>query len=115
MIESERIIIWDEPEYTASYHTTDLGDGQIMTFFHLDVYYMDHKILRQMERQWEIFRQQVPCVLFAMNDDETPAWIRLCARFGFQVLRTDVPCTDGKSRTLLVNYGPTLSGAQKQE
>jgi hypothetical protein len=111
--ESPRTVLWDEPEYTASYHTVDLGEGRVMTFFHLDVYFLNHKILQQMQEQWRLFRETVPCVLFTLPDDGSPAWERLVEMFGFQYLR-DVGCTDGNTRKLYVNYGPTQEAPQEQ-
>lgn len=110
---SPRVVVLDEPEYTASYHVTDLGDNRLMTFVHLDVYYMDKEVLRRLDAQWKVWREHVPIVLYAMSDDDTSVWSKFIARFGFEFLK-DIPCTDGKTRRLFVNYGP-IKEAQEQE
>ncbi len=105
MTETPREVVLDEPEYTASYHTVDLGEGRVMTFVHLDVFYMSHSILRQLKSQWKLWRQACPIILYAMADEDTVTWSKFISHFGFQYLR-DVPCTDGKTRRLFVNFGP---------
>jgi len=110
--ESERTILWDQPEYTASIHEAKLSEEVTMTFFHLDVFYLDHKILKEMRQRWKEFREVFPVVLFTMGDNDTKALNRLREMFGFQYLK-DIPCSDGKSRRLYVHYGPTQE-AQKE-
>lgn len=110
---SPRVMVLDEPEYTASYHVTDLGDGRIMTFVHLDVFFWHPQVLRDLERKWALFREHVPITLYAMADDERPVWPKFIKRFGFEFLH-DVVCTDGKTRRLFVNYGPTKEAQQEQ-
>lgn len=105
MIQHPRVVVLDEPEYTASYHVTDLDCGRSMTFVHLDVYYMSHSILKQLKAQWVLWRQSCPVVLYAMADEDTETWVKFVSKFGFQYL-ADIPCTDGKTRRLFVNFGP---------
>jgi hypothetical protein len=102
---SPRVVVLDEPEYTASYHITDLGEGRLMTFVHLDVYYMSKEILKRLDKQWRLWRQCVPVVLYAISDDDEDVWAKFVKRFGFQYL-SDIGCTDGKTRRLFVNFGP---------
>jgi hypothetical protein len=112
-IESERVIVLDEPEYTASYHTADLGDGRVMTFAHLEVFYYSPSILKKLKREWDLFRKYEPCVMFALSDTDDEKWVRFISMFGFQYLR-DVGCTDGRTRRLFVNFGPTHREAQEK-
>jgi hypothetical protein len=109
----DRVIVVDEPEYIASYHIEDLGEGRKMTFVHLDVFYWGHSIYRDLLRKWEVWRQVVPCVLYTMATEESRAWEKFVQRLGFQYL-TDVGCTDGKTRKMYVNLGPKKE-AQEQE
>lgn len=110
---SPRVTVLDEPEYTASYHVTDLGDGRQMTFVHLDVYHMDKEILRRLDAQWQVFREHVPVVLYCMSDDDSEVWAKFIQRFGFEFLH-DVVCSDGNSRRIFVNYGPIKEAQQEQ-
>lgn len=103
MQESDRVIVWDEPEYIASYHTADLGEGRVMTLFHLDVFYFSASILRQMLTQWQVFREHVNCVLYCMGNEDDDRFRRFVSYFGFTPLST-IPCTDGKTRTLFVHH-----------
>lgn len=102
---SERITVLDEPEYTASYHMVDLGEDRVMTFVHLDVYYLSKTILKRLDREWALFRQYVPVVLYCMSEVDDEKWARFISRFGFSYL-CDVGCSDGRTRRLFVNYGP---------
>jgi hypothetical protein len=111
MIPGQRFVVWDEPEYTAEMHIEDL-DGELMHFFHLDVFYFSPRILRQMVKQWIVFREHVPVVLFCMGDEDDDKWKRFISHFGFQYLR-DVPCTDGKTRRIFINLGPTKEALQQ--
>lgn len=110
--ESERQIVWDVPEWTASVHTARLEGGIDMTFFHLDVYYLSHSILKDMLAAWKQYRATLPERLFTMADADTPALDRLRERFGFRYL-TNIPCSDGNTRRLYVHFGPTQE-AQEQ-
>jgi hypothetical protein len=76
-----------------------------MTFVHLDVYYMSKEILKRLDKQWRLWRQCVPVVLYAISDDDEDVWAKFVKRFGFQYL-SDIGCTDGKTRRLFVNFGP---------
>jgi predicted solute-binding protein len=109
----ERVVVIDEPEYIASYHEEDLGEGRIMTFVHLDVYYMSASILRQLKKQWDLWRHYVSTVLFCMGEEDDEKFERFVSKFGFKYLR-DVPCTDNKTRRLYVNFGPAPKEAQEQ-
>jgi hypothetical protein len=111
-IESARTIVLDPPEYTASYHTVDLGEGCVMTFAHLDVYYFSPAVLRDLREKWRIFRENVDCALFRMGDNDDAKFERFIRMFGFQYV-SEVECTDGKTRRLFVNFGPA-KGGQKQ-
>lgn len=104
---SNRIIVWDEPEYIASMHEEDLGEGRKMTLFHLDVFYFSAEILRLMLNQWAVFRRSVPIVLFAHGEVDDDKFARFISYFGFEYLR-DIPCSDGKTRRLFVNYAPSV-------
>jgi hypothetical protein len=108
---SPRIVVIDEPEYTASYHVTDLGENRLMTFVHLDVYFLNPEILRRLDSQWALFRRCVPITLYSMADEDTPVWSKFISRFGFEFLH-DIECTDGKTRRLFVNYGPNQEAQQ---
>jgi hypothetical protein len=108
-IESERTIVLDPPEYTASYHTVDLGESRVMTFAHLDVYYFSPAILRDLREKWRIFRENVDCVLFCMGDTDDAKFEKFVRMFGFQYLR-DAQCSDGKTRRIFVNFGPAIGG-----
>lgn len=100
---SERTILIDEPEYIASYHTTDLGDGKVMTFFHLDIFYFSAQVLKKMQKHWKLIRKAFPCVFYTMADDESEAWRKLVRKFGFRFLST-TPCSDGKERSIFVHF-----------
>lgn len=52
--------------------------------------------------------------LFTMVTDEKPANKRLVEMVGFRYFK-DMPCTDGKTRNLYVNFAPTPDGGQEQE
>lgn len=101
----DRVQIWSEPEYDADMHVEDLGEGRLMHFLHLDVYYFSSSILRQMLKQWRMFRSNVTGPLFCMGDVDDDKFARFIAHFSFQYLR-EIPCTDGQMRRLFVNYGP---------
>jgi hypothetical protein len=108
--ETDRIIVYDGTEYIASCHAVYLPTGEEMTFFHLDVYYMNPEVLRDMVKMWKKFRAECPVRLFCMLDDENKASRRLIEKyFGFEPLRV-IPCTDGKERTIFVNHGPATDG-----
>jgi len=102
---SDRKIIWDQPEYTASTHVADLGEGQLMTFFHVDVYFLSKEILQDMLQRWQVFRKTVPIVLFAMGEVDDEKFHRFVSLVGFQKLK-EIPCTDGKTRRLYVSWPP---------
>lgn len=109
---SPRVTVIDEPEYEASYHVTELPDGKVMTFVHLDVYAMNREILRRLDAQWALFREHVPVVLYAIADEDSQVWSKFISRFGFEY-HNDIVCTDGNTRRLFINYGP-IKEAQKQ-
>ena len=104
--ESARSLVWDGTDYIATTHTAYLGDGADMVFFHLDVFYMSHNVLKDMKAQWKIFRESFIGPLFCMFTEERDAHRRLAAHIGFKPLSL-VQCTDGKTRTIYVSLGPT--------
>jgi len=106
-----RFVVWDGTEYIAEMHYEDLGEGRLMPFFHLDVFYFSPEILKRMLKEWEEHRHTVPTPLFCMGEEDDEKFSRFISKFGFQYL-TDCPCTDGKTRRLFVNFGP--QEAQKQ-
>lgn len=111
---SERLTVYDGTEYIASCHTERLPEGQEMIFFHLDVYYMSPSVLKDMLENWKRFRRDVPVRLFCMLTDENKASRRLIEKyFGFIPVMV-IPCTDGKDRTIFVNFGPTSGGPSEQ-
>lgn len=106
----QRIIVADEPEFTISYHVQELGEGQVMTFVHLDVYYFSASILRRIKELYERFRTFDDSVtLFCMGEEDDNKFAKFVSHLGFEYLR-DIPCTDGKTRRLFVNFGPAIGG-----
>jgi hypothetical protein len=97
--ESERQIVWDVPEWTASIHTARLAEGIEMTFFHLDVYYHSPSILRDMLAAWKQYRQRFLSASLRWAMPTTDALDRLRERFGFRYFN-DIPCTDGHPQAL---------------
>lgn len=103
MTDHPRVVLIDEPEYIASYHVKDLGDGKVMTFFHLDVFYFSPEVYKRMKKHWEIILKAFPIKWFCMFDDETPATRKFAQRFGWKVV-SDIPCDDGRTRTLYSHF-----------
>jgi hypothetical protein len=102
--QSERVIVIDEPEYTASYHNITFPSGEVMLMVHLEVFYYSHSILRQLLRQWDEWRPTAPATIFCMGDQDDAKFAGFVSLFGFEPLRP-CPCTDNKSRMVFVNYG----------
>ena len=103
--------VWDEPEYTAYYNEYIFDTGEVMTLFHLDVFYFSASILRQMLRQWEVFREHNPVVLFCHGEVDDEKFAKFVSKFGFKPLKV-VPCSDGVNRRLFVNFGPEKGAAK---
>lgn len=110
--QTDRVPVWSEPEYDASAHAYYLPDGKEMIFFHLDVFYMSHGVIKNMKERWAAFRAACPMMLFCMLTEECSANRRLIEMFGFEFLK-EMPCTDGKTRNLFVNYGPAIGGPKE--
>lgn len=102
-MESERTILVDGTEYIASYHTIDIGDGKVLTFFHLDVFYFSASVLRRMLQDWLWIRKALPEIVFTVAETPSKAWERLVRRFGFQFLQ-DVGCSDNRTRPMFVHF-----------
>lgn len=100
--ETKRVLIHDGTDYLASYHVMDVGNGKRMPFFHLQVWFLNHNVLRDMLKEWKAFRTRTPDRIFTMADVDTPALDRLRLKFGFKFL-AEIPCTDGKVRRLFVH------------
>lgn len=94
-----RVIVVDEPEYTASIQTYDPGNGHKMTFAHLDVFYMGPDVFKRLRRQFKLFREHVPVVLYCMGNEDSSKYERFLSYFGFKYLK-EVACTDGRTRRL---------------
>lgn len=101
MVKSDRVIVVDEPEYIASYHTLDLGEGRVMTFAHLDVFYFDKSILRKLLAQWKLFREHVNCVLYCIGDEDNDKFRKFVSHFGFTPIGI-LPFACGETRTIFV-------------
>ncbi|MGO4172522.1 hypothetical protein [Bosea sp. TAF32] len=107
---SERVLLHDGTEWIAEAHWVDMEDGlPPRVFFHLEVFYLSASIMRDMLKQWRVFREEYTGPLFTMADADTPALDRLREKFGFQVLRhsNDVPRrvrgTDGRWHKIYVH------------
>ena len=98
------IPIHSEPEYETWIETQETADGQTLNFFHCEVFYFNHSILRRMIKQWRIFRTHVPQALFVMGEVDDDKWASFIQHFGFRYLST-APCTDGKERRIFISGG----------
>lgn len=108
----DRVIILDRPEYTVSYHIEETNEGQQMTFVHLDVFYISPSIMREMLRLWPVIQKHMNCVTFCLGEVDDEKFDKFVSRFGWRYLRP-IPCTDGRTRRLYINFGPTKE-AQEQ-
>jgi hypothetical protein len=58
--------------------------------------------LKQITREWKLFRQCVPAPLYACAEEDDDKWERFVSRFGFRFLCNTV-CNNGEHRRLFVS------------
>jgi hypothetical protein len=99
---SEIETVWETENYKLEIEYTPLPDGHEAKTVHFEVFSWLPSSLRQMKRDWAIFRPTVEGPLFAANEDEDEKWLKFIASFGFVYLM-DVIGTNGAHRRLFVN------------
>lgn len=79
------------------------GDDQFL-LVHALINNWTPSVLKQIRREWEIFRRVMPATLFATGQVDDKKWRKFVSMFGFQYLTT-VLTECGEPRSLYVNYG----------
>lgn len=95
-------VLYSVPDFDFMVNLIQPLPGIVMTFVHIDVYYMSHKTLQHMMAEWPNVRSRLPPIVYAQGDVTDAKWAKFVKRFGFTYL-TDCLCSDGVSRRIFIN------------
>jgi hypothetical protein len=91
----------DSPEYLFEVEEYRNGDKQ-MVFIHLHIWKWTISVLKRIRRDFNLFRQCVPCPIYTCGTADDDKFERFVSLFGWKPLTT-IPCTDGKTRRLFIH------------
>lgn len=64
----------------------DIGQGRIMTFVHLDVWYFSHNIYRELKEAFDFHRPNFPQLIFTQPRVFDKKFHKFITRFGFTII-----------------------------
>jgi hypothetical protein len=86
------------------FHIDEYKRGQDQFLLvHLRVKNWNLSTLKQIAREWKLFRQCVTAPLYALADIDDDKWERFVTRFGFRFL-CNIVCNNGEQRRLFVSF-----------
>jgi hypothetical protein len=77
--------------------------GAQMLLAHLEVHRWSPSALRQIRRDWDVFRQAVRSPLFATPIEGDDKWVRFVTLMGWRPTGQHVLCHDGIERPLYIH------------
>lgn len=96
------ILITQEHDFKAYIQWVRHPTGEEQCLAHLEVFDFQPSTLRRMLAAWIKYRPTIPETIFCLFTTQTKATHRFAQKLGFQPM-FDMPCTDGKTRTLYVH------------
>lgn len=89
-------------------------DGATMLLIHARMARWSPQIFRECLKAWRLFRTVVTQPIFAYPYVHDERWEKFISAFGFQPLLDAVPCTNGETRPLWINYALHTDPIRKQ-
>ena len=103
-IEYPRIVFYEEDDFSYEISLLQVEPGKLLYFAHVYIWDFKPSTLRRIKEQWQARRSQMPRILFAQGDVTDDKWVRWVRMFGFRPLIDNVPCNDGETRHIYVNF-----------
>lgn len=76
--------------------------GQTMLLVHLRFFRWSASVLKQVVREFKLFREHVRAPLFASPPADDPKWHKFVSMMGYRPLQ-DIVCEDGEMRPLYIH------------